>query len=266
MNIRIFTLAPLLLASLALSAQASTSDWTETPGGRVRVILEDSSPDNAASHERRGALQIELQPGWKTYWRNPGDAGVPPQINIEGDAKAQIDFPAPVRFGGDDEGGIGYKQSVSLPIVFDLSPGDSRLKGHVFLGVCEKICVPVQAMFDLPLDQKEQQGSPQAIAARTIIETAFDRLPTPASAAFGINDAKREGDKAVFHLTVPDPSAPAELFVASDTVRLSDTVAVEGGQSGQQFAAKLYGEADNAVIDYTIVQNGKAVSGQVMLD
>ena len=266
MNIRIFTLAPLLLVSLTLSSQASTSDWTETPGGRVRIVLEDSSPDNAVSHERRGALQIELQPGWKTYWRNPGDAGVPPQINIEGDAKAQIDFPAPVRFSGDDGGGIGYKSSISLPIVFNLPPSNTRLKGHVFLGVCEKICVPVQAPFDFSLDQKEQNASPQAIATRTIIETAFDRLPAPASAAFGISDAKREGDKAIFALTIPDPSAPVELFVASETVSLSDAIAVEDGQSGRQFAAKVQGKKDNAMIDYTIVQNGKAVSGQVALD
>ncbi|NKC50205.1 hypothetical protein HED63_02680 [Ochrobactrum cytisi] len=266
MNIRTLALAPLLLASLGLPALASTSDWTETHGGRVRVMIEDNDPNNATSGERRGALQIELQPGWKTYWRNPGDAGVPPQISIEGDAKAQIDFPAPVRFGGDDEGGIGYKQPVSLPIVFHLTAADTRLKGHVFLGVCEKICVPVQAAFDFPLNEDGQQDSPQAIAARTIIETAFDRLPTAATSAFGIRDVKREGDHAVFDLTVPDPAAPAELFVASDRLRISDTVAIESGQSGHRFAAKMHGKADNAVIDYTIVQNGKAVSGQVTLD
>jgi len=266
MDIRTLAIAPLLLASLALPALASTSEWTETPGGRVRVIIEDNGPNDAASGERRGALQIELQPGWKTYWRNPGDAGVPPQINIEGNAKAQIDFPAPVRFGGDDEGGIGYKHPVSLPIVFHLASADTRLKGHVFLGVCEKICVPVQANFDFPLNEDGQQASPQAIAARTIIETAFDRLPTPATSTFGISNVKREGDKAVFDLTVPDSVTPAELFVASDKIRLSDVVAVESGQTGHRFSVQMHGKADKPVIDYTIVQNGKAVSGQVTLD
>lgn len=266
MNIRTLLLTPLLFASMALPALALSSDWTETPGGRVRVIIEDNGPNNTASDKRRGALQIELQPGWKTYWRNPGDAGVPPQINLEGEAKAQIDFPAPVRFGGEDEGGIGYKQPVSLPIVFHLTAAETRLKGHVFLGVCEKICVPVQATFDFPLNEVGQQDSPQAIAARTIIETAFDRLPTTATLAFGISDVKREGDHAVFDVTVPDPTAPAELFVASEKIRISDTVAIESGQSGHRFAAKVHGKADNPVIDYTIVQNRKAVSGQVTLD
>ncbi|WP_273793390.1 protein-disulfide reductase DsbD domain-containing protein [Brucella anthropi] len=263
MVIRIFAFTPLFLASLALPALASTSGWTETPGGRVRVIIEDSGPNSEASNERRGALQIELQPGWKTYWRNPGDAGVPPQINLEGDAKAQIDFPAPVRFDGYDEGGIGYKHPVSLPIVFHLTSTDTRLKGDVFLGVCEKICVPVQAKFDFSLKEDAQQASPQAIATRTIIETAFDRLPAPATPTFGITYAKREGDKAIFNLAVPDPAIPAELFVASDKVRLSDAVAIEGSQ---RFSVQVHGKADKPVIDYTVVQNGKAVAGQVMLD
>ncbi len=110
------------------------------------------------------------------------------------------------------------------------------------------------------------QSPSQATAARTIIETAFDRLPTKASSAFGISEAKREQDKAIFDLTLPDPTAPAELFVASDTIGLSDVVAVDGGESGRRFVAQLRGQATNTVIDYTIVQNGKAVSGQVKLD
>ena len=253
-----FPLVFVLLSGLGWSAQAVPLMPEDDP-----AVAELSAAQTA--HDGAPVLagfSLQLAPGWKTYWRNPGDAGVPPQINIDGNAKAQIGFPAPVRFEGDDAGGIGYKQPVSLPIVFHLKSADERLKGHVFLGVCEKICVPVQATFDFPLDSDQQESSPQAIAARTIIETAFDRLPTPASSAFGISGVKRDGEKAVFDLAVPDPTAPSELFVASDTVRLSDTIAVEKGR----FTAKVQGKADNAIIDYTLVQNGKAVSGQVTLD
>lgn len=266
MNIRTLALETFLLASLAFPATAATSDWTETPGGRVRIIIEDGDQNNPAINERRGALQIDLHPGWKTYWRNPGDAGVPPHIRTEGDAEAQISFPAPVRFGEEGARGIGYKQPVSLPVVFRLPHGDTRLKGDVFLGICEKICIPVQANFDFSLDQNEPETSPQAIAVHTIINAAFDQIPAAASAAFGISRVKRERDRAIFDLTVPDPAAPAQLFVANDKLRLSDAVAVERRQSGPQFAVQVHGMADNAVIDYTIVQNGKAVSGQVTLD
>lgn len=252
-----FLALPLLLSTI-LSAQAATSEWTEISGGKVRVILEDTK----SGEEQRGALQINLNPGWKTYWRNPGDAGVPPQINIEGDTLARIDFPTPVYFDDGDEGGIGYKQSLSLPLTFTLKPGEDRLKGIFFLGVCDKICIPVQAEFDFPLNQATEQ-SPQAIATRTIVETAFDRLPAPASADFGVKSAKRADNKATFEIALPDANAPAELFVGSEQLNLSE--AKPDGPS--RFTAMLYNEAkDGALIDYTLVQNGKAVSGQVKLD
>ncbi|MFS2326154.1 protein-disulfide reductase DsbD domain-containing protein [Brucella sp. H1_1004] len=252
-----FLALPVLLSTV-INAQAATSEWTETPGGKVRVILEDTK----SGEEQRGALQITLNPGWKTYWRNPGDAGVPPQITIEGDASAHIDYPAPVYFGASDEGGIGYKQSVSLPLTFTSKPGDDRLKGNVFLGVCDKICIPVQAQFDFPLSEATDQ-SPQAIATRTIIETAFDRLPAPASADFGVKSVKRIDNKAVFELALPDQTTPAEFFIGSEQLNLS--VPKPEGQS--QFSAMLHGEAKKgAEIDYTLVQNGKAVSGQIQLD
>lgn len=250
-----------LLLSTAIAAQAATSDWSETPGGKVRVVLEDAKPDR----ELRGALQVELNPGWKTYWRNPGDAGVPPQLNLEDGTSARIDFPAPVHFDAGDEGGIGYKHSVTLPLTFTIKPGEERLKGHVFLGVCQNICIPVQAEFDFPLNGNQEQ-TPQTIAAHTIIETAFDRLPAPASSEFGVKAAKREDNKAVFEVTLPDADAPAELFVGNDQLSISETKSDKSaGQS--RFTATLHGTSeDGALIDYTLVQNGNAVSGQVRLD
>lgn len=264
MTICFRSIALLALTAFSLPAQASTSDWTETPGGRVRVIVEDAAPGDG-KQELRGALQIELKPGWKTYWRNPGDSGVPPQVSLEGEGAARIGFPAPVRFGGTDEGGIGYKMPVSLPLTFQVKPGDTRLKGNVFLGVCERICVPVQTEFDFPLGESAA-ASPQTIAARTIVETAFDRLPAPASPDFGVARASRDKDKALFELALPDADAPAELFVASDQLSLSDPVPVSGGAT-PRFSARMHGESKSAaVIDYTLVQNGKAVSGTVTLD
>lgn len=243
-------------------AHSATSAWTETPGGRVRVILDETNTADGL----RGALQIDLNPGWKTYWRNPGDAGVPPQLNVDGDARARIEFPAPVSFGAGDEGGIGYKNPVSLPLTFTVKPGEKQLKGNVFLGVCHNICIPVQAEFDFPLSTKAAEQSPQAIAASTIVETAFDRLPSPATPEFGVAAARREENKAIFDISVPDSQAPAELFVGSEQFNLSETTPDEASDQ-KRFIATLQGKAsEGAMIDYTLVQNGKAVSGQVRLD
>lgn len=259
-------LRDLLIISFVMTAAspalAASSDWVETPGGKVRVVLEE----NKHAGELRGALQIDLNPGWKTYWRNPGDAGVPPQLNIEGNSFARIDFPAPVNFGAGDEGGIGYTHPVLLPLTFTVMPNAEHLKGHVFLGVCQKICIPVQAQFDFPLTAEDTTPSPQAIAARTIVETAFDRLPASASADFGVSGAKRQADKAVFDIAVPDARAPTMLFVGSEKISLSEAVA-DKTSSKPRFTATLHSKvSEGALIDYTLVQNDKAVSGQVRLD
>ena len=60
-------------------AFASATDWLEVNGGRVRLVT-SGLPDSSGL--LNGALEIDLEPGWKTYWRDPGDAGVPPQIDI----------------------------------------------------------------------------------------------------------------------------------------------------------------------------------------
>ncbi|MBV2142576.1 hypothetical protein KUG47_03565 [Falsochrobactrum sp. TDYN1] len=262
MKIKAHLLVPIAFLALLAPAQASTSDWTQTPGGRVRILIEDSSTKG----ELRGALQIELRPGWKTYWRNPGDAGVPPQITVSGDGKARIDFPVPVRFGAGYEGGVGYTQPVSLPLTFTIKPSDKHLKGNVFLGICEKICIPVLAEFDLPLPERAEASSPQAIATRTIIQTAFDRLPSPASSNFGVSEASHHQDRIIFELALPDAAAPAQLFIASNELSPLDAVP-EVQEQNSRFAAKFRGNAKaGAAIDYTLVQNGQAVSGSVKLD
>ncbi|PWL19716.1 hypothetical protein DKP76_00490 [Falsochrobactrum shanghaiense] len=262
MKIKALPLLPIVFLALLAPAQASTSDWTQTPGGRVRVLIDDHS---AVNGQLRGALQIELQPGWKTYWRNPGDSGVPPQLSLAGNGEARIDFPVPERFGAGDEAGVGYTRPVSLPLTFTVSPGDKRLSGNIFLGICENICVPVHAEFDLPL-VSQTAPSPQAIAARTIVQSAFDRLPQAASPDFRVSEARRQDDRILFELDLPDSATPAQLFVASDALSLSEAVPQQEA-ARPQFAAKIYGKAkEGAVIDYTLVQNGKAVSGTIKLN
>ena len=77
---RLFIAIPLLLASafMPVSVQAETTDWVSNEGGRMRIVA--LAPD--ARGTVRGALQIEPKAGWITYWREPGDAGIPPHISF----------------------------------------------------------------------------------------------------------------------------------------------------------------------------------------
>lgn len=105
-------------------------------------------------------LRIDMADGWKTYWRAPGDAGIPPQVtwggseNIDGVA---FYWPTPEVFDQSGMRSIGYHGSVTVPIeIFPNYKGEIRLKGELDIGVCEEICVPATFSFDtvIPSDGK----------------------------------------------------------------------------------------------------------------
>jgi suppressor for copper-sensitivity B len=108
---------------------------------------------------RVAVVEIALDKGFKTYWRTPGDSGIPPLFSFEGSENArdiEVRFPMPVRFD-DGAGGhsIGYLgPTVQVPVTFRaLSPGKPvRLKLKLDYAVCEKICVPASGQAELAFE------------------------------------------------------------------------------------------------------------------
>lgn len=93
-------------------------------------------------------LHITLQPGWKTYWRNPGEGGIPPDIKLKGDnlASFTIDAPLPTRIIDESGEAIGYHVEVVFPIILFPKDASSPLAVSLesFFGVCAKICTPAK--------------------------------------------------------------------------------------------------------------------------
>ena len=111
---------------------------------RLALMIADY---DAAAKAYAGGLEIELDPGWKTYWRLPGDAGIPPQFDWSKSKNLksiEILWPAPQRFS--DAGGetIGYKDRVVFPlrIVPENPDAPVELDLSLFFGVCQDICIP----------------------------------------------------------------------------------------------------------------------------
>ena len=98
------------------------------------------------------ALRIDLAPGWKTYWRSPGDAGIPPLITVTGGGvdRVQYHWPTPHVFDQNGMRSIGYHDTLVLPVEVS-GHGSLRLTGSLDIGVCQDICVPAQLAFDAPL-------------------------------------------------------------------------------------------------------------------
>ena len=83
----------------------------------MRLIAGANSKDDVAL---RAGVEIKMQPGWKTYWRYPGDSGVPPRFDFSGSENltaAKVLFPAPHLFTDETGHSLGYKGNVILPVV-----------------------------------------------------------------------------------------------------------------------------------------------------
>ena len=188
---------------LALIAPAAAD---EKP---YRVTLIGDGFDGASWHT--GVL-IELAPGWKTYWRMPGDAGIAPEFTWSPSraAKVEVAYPTPSRHV--DKGGeaIGYEQQVLFPVsVTPEKPGDLDLKLDLFFAVCKDVCIPAQASATIALgaEQRDPLGSLRA-------ETARATVPAPGDAVSGAEVVTGDG-KPVLRLALKEK--PDDIFVESAT-------------------------------------------------
>mgnify|MGYP001161674559 FL=1 len=99
-------------------------------------------------------LKVTLSPKWKIYWRNPGDAGLPPEINIQSTnniKSANLLFPSPKRFNFYDIETFGYDEEVIFPLIIKSLDNSNSISGILELNaqVCSEICVPVNHKFNL---------------------------------------------------------------------------------------------------------------------
>jgi DsbC/DsbD-like thiol-disulfide interchange protein len=174
-----------------------------------RVSLIGDGFDGTSWHT---GVQIDLAPGWKTYWRMPGDSGIPPEFTWTPShpARVEVQFPTPSRHV--DKGGeaIGYLGQVLFPVtVTPDKPGGLDLNLDLFFAVCKDVCVPAQAQASIALgaDGRDPLGSLRA-------ETARASVPTPGDAVTEARIVSVDG-KPVLHLALKE--RPEDIFVESAT-------------------------------------------------
>lgn len=148
------TLALAIAAAFTATLPANAQFQYEVPENVVRaqVLPGWRMPDGS----RMAALRLILAPGWKTYWRAPGDAGIPAQFNWAGSRnvdRVRLHWPTPDVFYDFGVRTIGYQDQVVLPM--ELRPAEPDQPLHVTarvdLGVCETVCVPAQLSFEADL-------------------------------------------------------------------------------------------------------------------
>jgi DsbC/DsbD-like thiol-disulfide interchange protein len=146
----------LVLASApAFAADSFSTDWASAAKSQARLI--------AGGGDLAG-FEIALSPGAITYWRDPGDAGLPPTLDFSASdnvASVEPEFPAPKRIKEADGGeAFGYDGGVVFPL--RVKPRDpskpAMLKLNADFAVCEKVCLPAKAHLELSLPSAA--GSP----------------------------------------------------------------------------------------------------------
>jgi DsbC/DsbD-like thiol-disulfide interchange protein len=220
-RIRVLFLAMMVMcvALAPARAQDSASAWANAPKSAARLI---AAPAGEGAY--RAGIEIKLAPQTITYWRSPGESGVPPVFDFSHSSNlrsAEISFPAPKRI---DEGGsdvFGYEGGVVLPVrVMPQEPGKAvDLVLELDYAACEKICLPVHASLQIGLPANEASQTPALAAA----EATVPRQLSAAEIAREVAIAPVAGaEKPTWRLAWHGPAA-ADLFAEPPDVFFVET-------------------------------------------
>jgi len=192
MSRRAFPAAILMsLAAVPSASAQDASNWDGQAHSAARLIAGATGKNHDTAFWRAG-IEIRLDPGWLTYWRDPGDSGAPPIFDFSGSENVKsvnVLWPAPERFP-DGAGGnsIGYRNHVILPLHIVPMEGakQTALRLKLEYDVCSNICIPVESNLLLNLNG---DGAEDAAIARAEI-----RVPRPvALGQRARTEVKREG-------------------------------------------------------------------------
>src|SRR3954467_6239467 len=255
----------------AVQAQ-DASPWQSDVHSAVRLLAGSRS-----GAVLLGGVAFQLQPGWKTYWRTPGDSGVPPRFDFsksENIEAGTVLWPAPMKFD-DGAGGhsLGYRDQVVLPLRIVAKNADKpvTLRAQINYAVCENICIPVQANAELAFTSV-------ASTEDSVLFAALDGVPKPANVGdpnpLTIRDVKR-GEKSRVLVDVIGPEAKeVSLFVEGPTPDWSLPVPelVEQGPPGvKRFAFALDGvppgtNPEGAALKLTLVGGDRSYEFNINLE
>jgi DsbC/DsbD-like thiol-disulfide interchange protein len=272
----LFALAILLAALTSFSPMEAlaqdASPWQKGTHAAVRLLAGSRSGPVLL-----GGVAVQLDPGWKTYWRTSGDSGVPPRFDFSKSDNVEavtVLWPAPTKFD-DGAGGfsLGYHDQVVLPlrIVPKVNDKPVTLRANINYAVCEKICIPVEASTELTF-------ASVASTEDSVLFAALDTVPKPASVGdpnpLTIRDVKREGKSTVLIDVLSPDARTVNLFVEGPTPDWALPVPklVEHGPPGiKRFSFELDGvppgvNPEGAALKLTLVGGDRSYEFNINLE
>ncbi|GAA3861535.1 protein-disulfide reductase DsbD domain-containing protein [Celeribacter arenosi] len=248
------------IAALTLSfAPMSLTAQSESEFARIEMLTGWQMENG----NRMAAVRVALAPGWHTYWRAPGEAGIPPRFFWSGSqnvAAVRYHWPIPQVYEQNGMTFIGYEDELVLPIeIIPRTSGDIRLSGVMELGVCDDICMPLSAplsaTFDDSLDSADTAPIQKSLRSRPVAMTGVTCAAEPVSDGMRVKATMSLPSLGIGEMAViehPDP----QVWVAESTMERTGTDVSVTTEMVQPDAQPFAIERSSLII--TVLGNGQA--------
>jgi DsbC/DsbD-like thiol-disulfide interchange protein len=235
-----------LLLGLGAPASAERSGWSAADRSQIRLLLSPAPRGSTLS----GGLEIALEPDWYTYWRHPGEAGVPPSFDFSGSrnvASVQVLYPAPERHDDGFSVSLVYRDEVVFPLL--VTPLDASQPVTVAVeasfGVCRDVCIPTRAGAEVT-SSHAAATDPLAEARLSRFRPRVPKVSEPGR--FDVEAVTVEEDALLIDVRVPG-SSPADLFAEAPSgwyLGQPSLVSQQGGVA--RYSLSLAGRPADTVI------------------
>ncbi len=208
----------LCIASPSIEAAASPGEsaWVSSTDSKVRLV--SGTPDIDGKASLIAGVQLRMNPGWKTYWRNPGDSGVPPSFDFRGSKnlkQAVLLYPAPHRIADANGTAIGYDDEVVFPVKITPEREGEPVELNLAFeyGLCKDLCIPNEVNLKLVLSPDEGRGD------AVLLENALALVPKEAAPGLlpAVENVAAELDAPKPKITIdavfPQGARETDLFI-----------------------------------------------------
>jgi DsbC/DsbD-like thiol-disulfide interchange protein len=231
---------PLFAALTQVRAEIRAGAWLTLPDIRLRLLIAQEGGSNV-----QGGVEMQLAPGFKTYWKNPGDSGVPPRFDFSasrGVSGVEVRYPLP-RLLDDKAGGslIGYENHIIFPFEA-MRDAQTPLAVQLKLdfAICGTMCIP------LSVEMAADGANMQAEAGADALKTAFAHAPKPEAGDVQPADIRlyrlSSGTKPRWQVTVPFKGAAADMRAFPEGKEFLTVTAITPAEPGM-VSVVLEGEA-----------------------
>lgn len=222
----------LSLVAFPCAGEAASSQWHDLGGGKARLLAHKDPATNLIE----GLIEVKLEKGWKTYWRSPGNSGIPPEFDFSGSDYLDltvVKFPTPQWITLEDTAFFGYRDTVSFVFTARAEDAAASINLDMLIGVCEEICIPATANLSVSADELNTSDPRLAVE----IALARTKLPQPANALESPIRFLVEGNAITATLTEDGLEGAGRIVISTGVISagsqwVSDPVVIAPDGSG----------------------------------